>query len=181
MSPHVSSHSVPLLDDDFVVLFSPELTDRGLIPDVENSIYFQAVSNPADKEAKVNHVEFEKAELMEGDRVIQEVTHIHNGRAVAKFTPSHGKLYQVRVKRGDSDSTKTFRMPDVLSSLEASVKLLNGPVLTSTQSFDFEIQTNQFFFASKGNNIQVSLSNKHRLITDTNLTVVNLGEQTVRG
>ena len=39
-SPHVSSHSVPLIDNRMKVDFYPEMTNSGLVPSLPNRVYF---------------------------------------------------------------------------------------------------------------------------------------------
>ena len=60
-SPHISTFSVPILDDNIAVNFYPEMTNEGLVGGVLNRIYFQVVSTSEDPEAKVNHIEFATA------------------------------------------------------------------------------------------------------------------------
>jgi hypothetical protein len=53
-----------MLDDKFNTVFYPEFTND-LVKDVPNKMYFQVVSKPKTKEAKMSHIEFHHAFLVE--------------------------------------------------------------------------------------------------------------------
>jgi hypothetical protein len=117
-SPHVSSHSVPLIDNKMNVDFYPEMTNDGLIPSLPNRLYFQVVSAPVDKLAKVHHVEFSKAQLFGGStRIGGDIVHIHNGRSFVDFTPVSGQPYSLKVWKTGPSSPQSFPLPAVNDTL----------------------------------------------------------------
>lgn len=88
MVPHVSVHSVPLLDDEYDVIFTPELNNNGLTAELMNKVYFQVVSKPKNSDSKVEHIEFYQAVLAQGENIIEgRVKHVHNGRSMLEFRP----------------------------------------------------------------------------------------------
>ena len=56
--PYVSTHSVPILDNTFEVLFYPEFSNAGLIPDLSNKLYIEVLTNPTDNSTKRDFIEF---------------------------------------------------------------------------------------------------------------------------
>lgn len=99
---------------------------KGLVAEVPNKIYIQVVSKPKDLSAKIEHIEFDKAFLMEGSNtIIPEVKHIHNGRALLEFTPKADTLYMLNMQRGLKDKVRQFPLPSTMA-LEGIVTLNKG-------------------------------------------------------
>lgn len=65
--PFPSTHSVPILKNDFDIIMVPETLNSNLIPGVENKIIFQAISIPEEVGGNIEHVEFFNAELFNND------------------------------------------------------------------------------------------------------------------
>lgn len=153
-----------MLDDKFNTVFYPEFTND-LVKDVPNKMYFQVVSKPKTKEAKMSHIEFHHAFLVENSQIIvKDIIHIHNGRGFFTFKPKKGNFYSLFVKKSKADVTpEEFKLPIVNENLKMIALIVKSVVSFTDKTLDVNLLTTDAF--EKGQ-VQVTVSNKeNRLIT----------------
>ena len=70
-NPFPSTHTVPILKNDFDVIMVHETLGKMMVAGVENTIIFQAISIPDNEDANIEHIEFHNAELYNSQGRIQ--------------------------------------------------------------------------------------------------------------
>lgn len=90
--PITNTFPLPIIArDSFEAEFFSEMSeDTVLVPELINKMYFRVKSLKKDNDEKTEPVEFDRAELFEGETVIPlvgNITHIFNGYGYFEFVP----------------------------------------------------------------------------------------------